>query len=306
MQMKPRVTELSVRMAAVQVLVGIFLYVNCLLIFTFFRKEAFRRDTRYVLFAHVLFADSFMLVLTDLALLLTYFYILVPSGPCIVLCMLMEILTYCTPLTLTAMCLERYVAICMPLRHADISTTRRRLTSMLIIWALSSVPPCIDLIVLLASEPPHFYTEKNICRYEMMLRKQWQSYLRSTLSQFYFLVIAIIIVFTYINIMAAAAAASGNNKSSTKRAQNTIILHTFQLLLCLMQLVCPFIEMAVMEIHIEVFLNLSYFDFLAFILAPRCLSPLVYGLRDEKFFLVLKYYAVCGLNKKQSPLLVVI
>ncbi|MBN3308855.1 OPRX protein, partial [Amia calva] len=289
-------------MVTVQVMAGVCLSVNCLLVFTFFRKEAFRTNTRYILFAQALCMDSVMLVLTDFAFLLFYFYIPLPAAACIVLCMLMEILTYTTPLTLTAMCLERYVAICMPLRHADISTARTRLGVILIIWALGSIPPLIDFFILLSSKAQRFYTEKQMCSYEMLFQKQWQSYLRSALSQFYFLVIAFIIGFVYIQIVSAATAASANNKSSTYKARKTIILHACQLLLSLIPLICPFVENSIFEIDLRAYINLRYLDFVAFTIAPRCLSPLIYGLRDEKFFLVLKYYAICGLNKKISPI----
>nr|XP_023692836.1 growth hormone secretagogue receptor type 1-like [Paramormyrops kingsleyae] len=109
----------------------------------------------------------------------------------------MIILTFATPLTLTAMSVERYVAICMPLRHAEISTPHRALYGILVI-------------------------------------------------------------------------------------------HAF--------------KMAVLQIgNLELFVTIRYLNYLAFILAPKCLNPLIYGLRDDQFYLVLKNYAFCGLINRISP-----
>ena len=58
---------------------------------------------------------------------------------------------------------------------------------------------------------------------------------------------------------------------------------------------CPLVEAAVMEIDRRLFIDLRYANYVVFTLAPRCLSSLVYGLRDQKIFVNLKYYAVFGL-----------
>ncbi|XP_036393659.1 odorant receptor 131-2-like [Megalops cyprinoides] len=286
----------------VQVLVGIFLYVNCLMIFTFFKKEAFRTNSRYIFFAHTLVCDCIFLVMTDLLLLLSYFRIVMPVGLCLCICVLMSILTFATPLTLTVMSLERYVAICMPLRHAEISTPARAFLSIITIHALSCIQLIIVISVFMASVPLSFYSTDRVCSVEMLIVHKWQGYLRSAISQLYFLVMSSIISFTYVKIMAAAKVASTDNKKTTSKGLRTVLLHAIQLLLCLIQFWCPLIEMAVMEIDLRLFVNLRYFDYITFILAPRCLSPLVYGLRDDKFFIVLKYYAFWGLSKKISPI----
>ena len=114
------------------------------------------------------------------------------------------------------------------------------------------------------------------------------------------MILCITIVFCYVKIMKVAKAASGENKKSTRKGLRTVVLHAFQLLLCLIQLWCPFIEAAARQIDLMLYVNVRYFTYIAFYLAPRCLSPLIYGLRDDKFFLALKYYALCGLYKKNS------
>ncbi|XP_036393651.1 odorant receptor 131-2-like [Megalops cyprinoides] len=285
------------KVVLVQVLVGIFLYVNCLMICTFFKKEAFRTDTRYILFAQTLFMDSALMVFTDLALIGSYFQIPVPCIPCVIMCTIMAWLTLGTPLTLVAMCLERYVAICMPLRHASISTTRTRLLGLVLTWCLSAIPALIVFFIFTSSVPLSFFSTYLICTVEMMIVHNWQAQIKAVLYNLYFVIMSITIGFTYVKITAAAKGASKNNKSASKGLR-TVVLHAFQLLLCLIQLLCPYIEMAIMKIDYMLFINVRYYNFIMFVLAPRCLSPLIYGLRDAKFLLILRYYAICGLNKK--------
>lgn len=55
-------------------------------------------------------------------------------------CVLWVISVLFTPVTLTAMILERYVAICLALRHAELCSTCSALHCILIIHGLSSVP----------------------------------------------------------------------------------------------------------------------------------------------------------------------
>ncbi|XP_041088527.1 odorant receptor 131-2-like [Polyodon spathula] len=286
-----------------QTVVCVLLYVNCAMIFTFFKKEAFRENARYMLFAHMLLVDTMQLALVDLSVLLVCCRIFPPDGVRILLSMLMFALSYHTPLTLTAMCLERYVAICMPLRHADISTVKAAWVSIGVVWVIGWVPPYIDLFIVIATERPPIYTEGAYVFYEIMLRYPWQYILRSSICLFYFGVIAGIVAFTYIQIIRVARSASAD-KNSTSKAANTIIMHAIQLVFSILVFICPLIEAEVKKIDTQSLLRLRYFHFIVFTLFPRCLSPLIYGLRDEKFSRVLKYYIICGLTKTVVPVAV--
>ncbi|XP_036393652.1 odorant receptor 131-2-like [Megalops cyprinoides] len=289
-------TEASVRLATVQISVWSFLYINSLMLFTFFSKQAFRGDTRYILFAHTLLSDSVFLLLTDLVVLLTYFYVLLPVGFCILLCIAMEIVTNTTPLTITAMCLERYVAICMPLRHAEISTTGRTIAAIVIISALCSINPFMDAFILIAMAPPDYFSKLTFCHYEIMILLKWQRFLRAILNQVVFGIIAIIIIFCYAKIMLAAKAASGENKQSMSKGRRTLLLHALQLVLCMFEMWCPYIEEMVLENNLQIYLTIRFFNFMAFTIISRALSPLIYGLRDQKFFLAMIYYTSCKMN----------
>uniref|UniRef100_A0A4W6DQA4 G-protein coupled receptors family 1 profile domain-containing protein n=1 Tax=Lates calcarifer TaxID=8187 RepID=A0A4W6DQA4_LATCA len=284
----------------VQVLVAAFLCINFSLITTFFMKDFFYTSMRYILFANTLLSDCLILIVTNLLLILSYFNVTIQMWLCLIIFAVSSLYNFVTPVTLTAMTLERYVAICMPLHHGELCSTRSALRCILIIHGLSSIPVTVILSIFFASVTLNFFKQYAVCRVEMYILYAWQGHLRSAISQFYFLIMFITIVVSYVKIMKVAKAASGENKS-TKKGLRTVLLHGFQLLLCLIQLWCPFIEAAVLQIDLMLFINVRYYNYIMFYLVPRCLSPLIYGLRDDKFFLALKHYALCGLCKSKSP-----
>ncbi|XP_047450660.1 odorant receptor 131-2-like [Mugil cephalus] len=295
------VLQVNYRVILVQVLVTVFLCINSFLIITFFLKDFFYTTMRYILFATTLLSDCLFLVMTDVLLILSYFKVTIQMWLCVIIYVVMSVYTFVTPVSLTAMTLERYVAICLPLRHGELCSMRSALHLILIIHGLSSIPCVVILSIFFASATHAFYIQNRVCSVEIFIFHSWQGHLRSAISQFYFLIMCITIVFSYVKIMTVAKAASGENKKSTWKGLRTVVLHGFQLLLCLIQLWCPFIESAVLQMNFMLFINIRYFNYITFILAPRCLSPLIYGLRDEMFFHSLKYYALCGSYKKQAP-----
>ncbi|XP_048860812.1 odorant receptor 131-2-like [Brienomyrus brachyistius] len=284
-----------------EVLVGIFLYINGLMIFTFFMKEAFRTDTRYILFAHMLFVDSSLLMGSSLAVLLHYYSVVIPYEACIVLNLVLVWLEFCTPLTLVAMCLERFVAVCKPLRHAAISTPRIRVVGLLLIWGLGCVPALVILLSFAALVSAERLTMRVLCTVDALFVIEWQRYLQIAVFKFYFLLMSMVIAFTYIKVAAAARSASGENRKSSAKGTRTVALHAIQLLLCLIQLLTPFVDMALLKISVVIYVYIRFVNFIMFVIAPRCLSSLIYGLRDQNFLQALKHYAVCGLDKKVQP-----
>ncbi|XP_024133585.1 odorant receptor 131-2-like [Oryzias melastigma] len=292
------VKQISKEVIIVQVLIGVFLSINFFLIITFFKKDVFHTSMRYILFAETLLSDCLFLILANVTLILSYFGVTMQMGFCLILFFLTSLYSYVTPVTLTAMTLERYVAICMPLRHAELCTPHGALQLILIIHSISAVPITINLAVFYSTASPTFNTKRAICHGEMFVLVTWQGHFRSAISQLYFFIMFTIIVFSYIKIMKVAKTASGEHKKSTWKGLRTVILHGFQLLLSLIQLWSVFIEAAALKVSLTLYINIRYFDYIMFFLAPRCLSPLIYGLRDELFFKALKSYALWGLHKK--------
>ncbi|XP_003979959.3 odorant receptor 131-2-like [Takifugu rubripes] len=282
-----------------QFIVSIFFTINLLLIATVFSNQVFLSTMRYILFLITLVSDSLFLILSDLLLILYTIYFTMQISLCIIFYLIVCLSVFVTPVTLTAMTLERYVAICLPLRHPELCSLHNTQKCILIILTVSSVPCFIILSTFIAAASSSVYTQHKLCSMEMFVSIPWQNHFKFAVYQFYFFIMSITITFSYVKIMKVAKAASGENKKSTWKGLSTVILHAFQLLLCLIQLWCPFIESAIIKIDLLLYINVRYVDYVTFILAPRCLSPLIYGLRDEKFLNALKYLALCGLYKKK-------
>lgn len=287
------------RVIVIQVFVLVFLCINTVLIVVFFTKEIFRTTMRYILFVNALHADSLILIISDVILIMNFLGVKSQVWSCIIIFTVSSIYVHATPITLTAMTLERYVAVCMPLRHSALCATHRALPIIVIIYTLSFLPSISFLLCLFVFSTHSNYYRDIVCSVDMLVILSWQRHLRSAISQFFFLIMAVIIVFSYMEIMRVAKAASVESKKSARNSLRTVVLHGFQLLLSLTQMWCPFTEGAALQINVILFMNVRYFNYIMFILVPRCLSPLVYGLRDKMYFQALKNHVLCGLSKSK-------
>ncbi|XP_036393479.1 odorant receptor 131-2-like [Megalops cyprinoides] len=287
----------TLRMAVVQMVVWVFLYMNSLMLFTFFSKQTFWGSTRYILFALTLMMDSTFLLLSGLVVLQSYFNVQIPVASCIPICIVMEVVTKNSRVIIAAMCVERYVAICMPLRHAEMSTIGKTMAAIALISAVGSLKSFVDLFILVAVAPPGYFALNVLCFYDIMLLTKWHRYMRSAIIQVDFAVFVVIIVFCYVKIMLAAKAASGDNKESASKGRRTLLLHSLQLFLSMIEMWCPYVEAVFLEYDLEVFFTVRFFNFVAFTIISRALSSLIYGLRDQKFFTALVFYAGCKQNR---------
>lgn len=293
-------TQISWEVIFVQILVFVFLCINMMMILTFYTRAYFYTNMRYILFATSLLSDSLILIVTNVLLILSYSRIPMPVPLCVIFFVVSSVYSVVTPVTLTAMTLERYVAICMPLRHAQLCSKHRALWCIFIIHGISSVPCVLILLSFFATATQNLLKKFHICAVQRFATQTWQIDLRLGIIQTYFLIMSIVIMFCYTNIMKVAKAASGYNKKSSRKGLRTVILHGVQLLLCLTQMWCPFIEAAVFKTDFVMFKVVRLYNYILFYLVPRCLSPLIYGLRDDKFVLALKYYALCDFRRNKS------
>ncbi|XP_030633943.1 odorant receptor 131-2-like [Chanos chanos] len=290
----------TLSMALIQIFVLPFVFINFLMFFAFCRKETLRAETRYILFAQTVLSDLIFLLLTDFVVVLSHNIALMPMGFCIPLCMMIEMVTNCTPLTITAMCVERYVAICMPLRHDAISTTSRTMILILVIWIISSINPVVDVFILVATSSQEYLTQLTLCHYEIMTPEHWHRHMRGIFYICALVIIFLVEVYCFVMITLAAQAASGGNKKSASKGQRTLALHLLQLCLCSLEAICPYIEAFVIEMDIDLYLTVRLFNFIVFSVVSRAVSPLLYGLKDEKFCAVLVYYICCKMNPGSS------
>ncbi|KAI4891396.1 hypothetical protein NFI96_006445 [Prochilodus magdalenae] len=259
-------------------------------------KPVFRETPRYILFAHMLLNDSVHLAFSSMMYCLALVSFKIVTVGCAFMVFVSGTTFFNTPLNLAVMSLERYVAICFPLRHAEIATQKRTYLAVILIWCLSSINFLCDLFFRAVMDP-NFFTSQVFCTKERLFIKPWQLDVSKGFDTFYFVSVSLIIIFTYIRIMITARSVT-SNKESAKRAYRTVLLHVIQLCLCLTTFLYSIIESAAAMLgNSTLFLDLRYMNYLFILVLPRCLSPLIYGLRDDSLKPLFMYYFHCGKGK---------
>ncbi|XP_042355544.1 odorant receptor 131-2-like [Plectropomus leopardus] len=279
-----------------------FLYVNAVMLFALLRKPLLLESPRYLLFGHLLLTESLQILFTMLLYIFAVTMVRMISYVCIIFTLLASVTVKMSPLNLAVMSLERYVAVCFPLRHADIATSRSTRVAVAVMWTVASLDSFTHLFLFVSLENTGF-TLHGFCYRQNVYRLQIYSTINKAFTIVYFILVGIIIIYTYIAIMITAKSASSHVGNTTK-AGKTVLLHLFQLCVCLASTLFTMIESSsTWTINPAMIVHVRYALFLGLIIFPKCLSPLIYGLRDYTFRQVFKYYFTFGLKTaaKTSP-----
>ena len=274
----------------------LFICINCIMFHTLMSKPVFRELPRYILFAHMLCNDSVQLMVSLLLYVLSMNVQLIPKALC-ALIILVTVTTFRNAaLNLAVMSLERYVAVCFPLRHSEMVTQKTTGVFIALIWIFGSINLSIDILYAVIMDPGSF-KDSIFCTRERFILSPWQRDMFQGFNFFFFVTVTAILIFTYINVMVVARSASAD-KESARKAHKTILLHLVQLVLCVNTFIYGTIERALaMTSSSRLFMDLRYLNFLFVLILPRCLSPLIYGLRDDAVRPLFLYYVRCGAQK---------
>ncbi|XP_066502853.1 odorant receptor 131-2-like [Hoplias malabaricus] len=274
----------------------LFAYVNGVMLCALRSKRVFKENPRYILFAHMLLNDTIQLIFSAMLYCFALAFLKIVTSFCAFIIFVSGTTFLNTPLILAVMSLERYVAICFPLRHAELATQKITYFAIVLIWCICSINFMFDMFFG-AIMDPNFFTSHIFCTRERLFIKPWQLDVYHGFNMCYFVSVTLIIIFTYISIMIAARSVSYNKESATK-AYRTVLLHFIQLCLCLCAFLYSIIERAVAMLgNSTLFLDLRYVIFLFVLILPRCLSPLIYGLRDEAVRPLFLHYFRYGTGK---------
>ncbi|CAI5686586.1 unnamed protein product [Oreochromis niloticus] len=268
-------------------------YINVALIQTFCKHQIFYMNPRYILFFHLVLNDMIQVTLTVILFVSSYIFFQINVSVCCVLILLALFATENTPLNLACMAVECYIAICIPLRHVQICTVKRTLMLIGLIWMTSMLSVLPDLFITLAIEPLDFYHSRVFCLRETVFRNPHIIKKRDITYIVYLVIVWFIIFFTYFKILFTAKTAS---QDATK-ARNTIILHGFQVLLCMSIYAEPLLKQALQQWFPKNYSDSLFACYIIFQILPRAISPIVYGVRDKTYRKYLKRYLLC----KMSP-----
>lgn len=138
-------------------------YINCTVIITFFRHQMIYQDHRYIRFIHMVISDAIQLTVTIMLFILSYVLYTINVSVCCFFLLVAIFTTRKTPINLSGMALERYIAVCKPLRHSQICTVRRTYVLIGFIWFLCIIPETADLFVTSSNEPISFFYTSVFC-----------------------------------------------------------------------------------------------------------------------------------------------
>ncbi|XP_030236771.1 odorant receptor 131-2-like [Gadus morhua] len=259
---------------------SIFLFCIVLMLYIFASNRHFMDSTRYILFAFMLVNDTLVMLSSVLLFLLAMGQSRFPIVFCAPLLFFSTASFLNTPLILATMSLERYVAIMYPLRCPPLWRSDRVWFILLCLWLISCVLPTVDFSIAGARPGVDVLSTPIYCNPVALNSSPVQILFKVSLNGLFFGTMAVIILYTYIKILLETKKMR-QDRASVNKAMHTVLLHGFQLLLCLMSFTNPITERLLLLNAYLLPGDIYFFTFFCFGLIPRFLSPLIYGLRDK-------------------------
>ncbi|KAM5180532.1 odorant receptor 131-2-like [Mantella aurantiaca] len=259
------------------ILFSIFIYFMVIILKVFFASPRVRENSRYILFIHMLVNDMIYISVSFLLYFGTTYYLYWPLSLCFLIISICTCSFRVTPYNLAVMSLERYAAICHPLRHAKICNVQRSKVAMVAMWVVGFAPQIISFITFCFTAEKTMFSLNVVCDWPSLIITQGQAIQRTVAEVVSFAVVGGTIFFTYFKVIMVAQKV-GSAKSASK-AGKTVLLHAFQLLLCMLAFTSVFTEKYLRQY----FYLLPLTNYIVFMCLPRLISPLIYGIRDEVF-----------------------
>ncbi|XP_063072285.1 odorant receptor 131-2-like [Engraulis encrasicolus] len=265
-------------------------WINGIIVLTFFRNSVFRCETRYILYMNLVVNDMTMIFFSVALYVLTYAVSSVNLAGCCALVVIGTTTHMNTPIILTGMAIERYIAICKPLHHAQICTVRRTYALIGLTWGAGLGPALIDVFISLSVQPDTFlYSSVALCHPLIIYNTRMHADKVQVLQGLYMSLVWLTLLYTYLRVFLAARAATAD-AASAKKAQSTILLHGAQLILCMLSYTTPYINKAFIPLFPAQRTIIMFLGYLITSIIPRLLSPLIYSIRDRKFAKCMSQY----------------
>lgn len=237
------------------------------------------------------------LLLTTLLHIISYALYTINVSVCLILLIITILTTLNTPLNLAGMAVECYIAICIPLRHGQMCTVKRTYILIGLIWVANAFSTLPDLFILLATEPLQFFHSNLFCARDYVFRSTYSLKKRNASHIVCLALVWLTLCYTYFRIMFIAKEATAD----IKKARNTILLHGFQLLLCMLTYVRHLFEQGLLYLLPKQHLAVRFASYIIVQILPRFVSPIVYGLRDQVFRRYVRRYLLCKVSIGNHP-----
>ncbi|XP_029990875.1 odorant receptor 131-2-like [Sphaeramia orbicularis] len=275
--------ESAVAKNVIVVTLGLIInYINGSLVHTFRKHQIFYMNPRYILFIHLVVNDMIQLTSTISLFVLGYIFYKINASLCCMIITFAVFTTINSPLNLAVMAVECYVAVCLPLRHAELCTIKRTYILIGWIWATSAVTTLPDVFLILATEPMQFFFSTIFCERDNLFQHPLSINKRNVSYIIYLVGVWFTLLYTYVQIFLVAKAAKSTN-ADAKKARNTILLHSFQLLLCMLTFVFTPVQQHLLSWFPKKHAHVLFGCYIIIQILPRFVSPIVYGIRDKTF-----------------------
>ncbi|XP_054901259.1 odorant receptor 131-2-like [Poeciliopsis prolifica] len=276
----------------------VFLCFIAVMLQIFASHRQFLDTSRYILFAHMLINDTLQILSSVLLFLCVMGRVNLPLLFCVPLLFVSTGTFQNTTLILAAMSLERYVSIFYPLQRPASWRSDRIWIITLPLWIISFTFPIIEFSIGKYSPNVDVLTTNMLCKATVINSSPMQGLYRLAVSVLFFAVVSVVILFTYVRIVMETRKMR-QDRASVSKARHTVLLHGFQLLLCLLAFTQPIAE-TLIGLHTNwPAEDVAFFNYFCFILMPRFLSPLIYGFRDQSLRKHIgKRFLCCSQNRK--------
>ena len=169
----------------------------------------FRELPRYILFAHMLCNDPVQMAITAMIFIMVLYLLQLTKAICALIVYVVTVTYRNAALNIAVMSLGRYVAICFPLRHSKMATHYATAVAIGVMAILSSIFPLIDTFYGMITDHM-FYSGRTFCFRQIFVDSNWQIEMFQAVNGVSFVAVALIIIFTYINVIVAARAVCGD------------------------------------------------------------------------------------------------
>ncbi|KAK1786007.1 hypothetical protein P4O66_017560 [Electrophorus voltai] len=275
-----RTVSIMVKICVVIPFFCLFLCFILLVLHTFASHRQFFDSSRYILFTYMLVNDTLQL----LSSVLLFLFIMGKVNFAIIFCAPLLFVSTATfqntPLILAAMSLERYTAILYPLQRPVSWRPERMWVVILSLWLLSCVLPMVDFILMQPKVGVDVLSTPVVCKTAVLNSSPIQTLFKLVMNGLFFAGVAVVILFTYVRILLEARRMR-RDRASVSKALHTVVLHGVQLLLSMTAFTFPITESLIVLRVDWPQEHISFINYFCFVLLPRFLSPLIYGLRDE-------------------------